>query len=91
MKNHECGVEINILLFIWTGKTVFSTLIIVFLIRQKGLKLKYIAGYFSFKKPNTISVTSITILVCASAFFISLFTVPYNWDSMSYHLTRIAH
>lgn len=31
------------------------------------------------------------IIICAISVLLALFTTPYNWDSMTYHLTRVVH
>lgn len=45
-------------------------------------------GYFYVKENKIIFLFA---CICIGIVFLALFTVPYNWDSMSYHLARIAH
>ena len=33
----------------------------------------------------------IFILIVLSSLYLAVKTVPYNWDSMTYHLSRVAH
>lgn len=39
---------------------------------------------------NTVKRNRIWVMLSLGLFILSVFTVPYNWDSMTYHLSRIA-
>ena len=43
------------------------------------------------KVSKHITISTLVILIFLSAFVFAICTVPNNWDSMTYHLTRVVH
>ena len=56
----------------------------------KVQQAKAISSGMAFLKKMSF-LDAVIVIVAASAVYFSLNTVPYNWDSMTYHLSRIIH
>ncbi len=78
------------LVLIWGVVVCGALLLFVFLKRKKNISLKEIAVILRLPKLNT-PVRVIIAIMCIAVLYMALRTVPYNWDSMTYHLTRIVH
>lgn len=77
------------LLFAWSG---FTVLLLLHLLMCK--KMKTVGTYVikCTKKLKSIKLISVlTIFFSLLILFLALKTVAYNWDSMTYHLSRICH
>ena len=74
------------LLVFWSA--VFAALMILFFLRiYKGKDcLKALAARLA----GAIKRHKTACVLAAALLFLAVYTVPYNWDSMTYHLSRIA-
>jgi len=71
---------------ILTAWAVFSTLLFsdcFYTIRKKRTDSRHF--------PLMFRELAAIFAICLPALILSVLTVPYNWDSMTYHLPRIAH
>lgn len=75
------------LLVFWAA--VFAALVILFFLRiYKGKDcLKALAARLA----GAIKRHKTACVLAAALLFLAVYTVPYNWDSMTYHLSRIAN
>lgn len=80
----------NAVLGVWLLETVVIAVVLCIGIRKQSIKAENIKAAFGIRRPGSIiSFANIVILITVGILAFS--TVPYNWDSMTYHLTRIAH
>lgn len=68
---------------------------LVFVLRKKqsGRKMRISVLKAVFSKPKGVEMTALflLILLVVTLGIMAVLTPPYNWDSHTYHLTRIAH
>lgn len=76
---------------IWFAVDLIAVFILIAVIRKRKVLLSEIRCLFSFSKSSFHLIILFTLFVCAAAVYMAVRTVPYNWDSMTYHLTRIVH
>lgn len=79
----------NSLLLAWS---VLSAILLCSLLlsKKRSLSGSYIKN--SFKKLKNIKLLHIAVIIYGLfMLFLSYKTVPYNWDSMTYHMSRICH
>ncbi len=83
------GLSTNSLLIVWS--LFIITNLLVCLIRRK--KLKWIGMKFRLIVNNKKEVLLYVVIcvIIAITFYFAYRTVLYNWDSMTYHLPRVAH
>lgn len=79
------------LLLLWFIVDILLLFLCIFIIRKYRVPLSEIKYLFIFSKSIFNPIDIIVLIVCGAAIYMSARTVPYNWDSMTYHLTRIAH
>ncbi len=66
-------------------------IISIYFLIKKSNAFNDIKDAFKVSKIDLCSINTISALIILIAVFFAIRTVPYNWDSMSYHLSRIAH
>lgn len=72
----------------WAGFDVLLALIFVWQWKKSGLKIREL---HEIQEKRGYSYYSILILTGLVVFLLALLTTPNNWDSMTYHLSRIAY
>lgn len=84
-------INYNSIVFLWSS-VIFIDLLVIFLIWKKENPVFFpIVSCLKLTRVKLLSIQTISVIVVISAFLFATFTVPYNWDSMSYHLSRIVH
>lgn len=58
--------------------------------KRKSLKAKGVLALLRFPKISS-PIRGFIVILCVIVVYMAARTVPYNWDSMTYHLTRIIH
>ena len=76
---------------LWITVNFILLLIIAISVKKGNLSPKETIHLFIFPKTIFNFIDIIVLIVCCTAVYMAARTVPYNWDSMTYHLTRIAH
>lgn len=76
---------------LWITVNLILLLIIALSVKKGNLSLKEIIHLFMLPQNTFNFIDMIVLIVCCTAVYMAARTVPYNWDSMTYHLTRIAH
>lgn len=93
------GLTSTNLYIVWLLICLFIVFLIIFnYIKNRGrklhkritniLKLNFVLIFNAIRKNLDIALFS---LYSINLIMLAIFTVPYNWDSMTYHLTRIMH
>ena len=74
---------------LYSGLPFFAALVILFFLRIYKEKdcLKALAARLA----GAIKRHKTACVLAAALLFLAVYTVPYNWDSMTYHLSRIAN
>ncbi len=86
-----CKINFKSVALLWLIVDLGAFLVFTIIIRKRKIMLSELKHLFLFSKSCFSSVTIILIVICGTVVYMALMTVPYNWDSMTYHLTRIAH
>ena len=79
---------------IWVGiNLILTSILLINFFKKKNIYLSCIQDTFQIiKKSTAVRIIIITFLLFYIAIcIISTFTIPYNYDSMTYHMARIAH
>lgn len=76
---------------LWFAVDLAAVFILIVILRKRKISLSEVKSLFSFPKSFFNPVILITLFVCGTAVYMAIRIVPYNWDSMTYHLTRIVH
>ena len=77
---------------LWSVINVIAVIILSVIAKRERICFKTIVSQLSFfNKKHLNWINIFTVCICFIAVIMALFTVPYNWDSMTYHMTRIVH
>lgn len=83
-----CFLSLSLL---WSITTLTAFFLLIVIVRKEKIALSKIKSCFTFPKTAFTPIVIFLIVICCTAFFLSMKTTPYNWDSMTYHLTRLTH
>lgn len=82
------AITYDSLIISWGLILVINTIFALFLLRKKGIKIEIC---FTYMKEKLLNVPVIFFLIFAViVMYLAYRTAPYNWDSMAYHLPRVA-
>lgn len=76
---------------LWITVNLILLFIIVLTVKKHEISFSSIKELFMPPKIFFNIIDIIVLIVCCTAVYMAARTVPYNWDSMTYHLTRITH
>lgn len=88
------AVRFMALFAVWAAPDVILLAMLTVRVRKSGISISDLCGKFLIRGMRTLrcypyygiaALTGVTVLTLAFR------TTPYNWDSMSYHLSRIAY
>ena len=84
------GINFLSLVITWGMVDIAALAVFFYQKRKRNVAWSEVRRMFLFPKINSPLKGSI-LVICVVVFYMALRTVPYNWDSMTYHLARIAH
>lgn len=85
------GIHFFSFSLLWIITTLIAVFLLIIMIKKKNIKSYNIIACFTIPKAAFTPIIIFLILICCTAFFLSIRTTPYNWDSMTYHLTKLTH
>lgn len=74
-----------------SGWFLFNLVLLAEVIRKRKNILKDIKDRIRLKKSRICFFGCVLVLLGFAAVILSIYTIPYNWDSMTYHLSRLAY
>lgn len=85
--------EINFisLSLLWIITSLSAVFLFISKVKKEKIAHSKIKTIFFFPQAAFTPIPIFLFIICCTAFFLSLRTTPYNWDSMTYHLTRLTH
>lgn len=85
------GISYFSIVLLWSVIDLAGILIGVILIKKEKIVLTDLKHLFLFYLSEVHPILVVVGMICTIAIYLSYRTIPYNWDSMTYHLTRIVH
>lgn len=84
-------IRFSTISILWIATFLAAVLIFIVMFRKEKAALSDIKNLFILPQTTFTPVFVFLFVICCTVLFLSLRTTPYNWDSMTYHLTRLAH
>ncbi len=84
-------LEYKSILICWLAIVVVQMVILIHSLRKQPEIMDCIRSSLRIPKIKLVSIETVSIVVIITALVFAVMTVPYNWDSMSYHMSRVIH
>lgn len=85
------GIHFISLSLLWAVTSLTAVFLFISIVKKEKIAQSKIKALFFFPKTIFTPIPIFLFAICCTAIFLSLRTTPYNWDSMTYHLTRLTH